>query len=77
MRPFEIRKTLSESRKYYLSSDSDFQPLNGRKKGENTAVANSGARILIKGGLDWEVEIRGNVLDCRSSKISPIVGSLI
>ena len=26
MRPFEIRKTSSESRKRYLSSDTDFQP---------------------------------------------------
>ena len=86
MQPFETWKILSWSGEHYLSSDTDFQPQNGRKKGENIlykilnllialvliAVANWGARILIKGGIDWEVEIRGDVLDCRSSKISPV-----
>ena len=36
------------------------------------AVASWGARVLVKGGLNWGLEVRGDVLDCGSSKLSPV-----
>ena len=74
MRPFEIWKISSWSRKHWLSSDTGFQPQNSRKKGENIVYRFHNLLIALDliAVFNWEVEVRGDVLDCRSLKVSPV-----